>query len=254
MRYQVPLFILFTLVALLLNFPVTSQPTQEPEKPMYYPTGNEATLVGTITVKGTLPKPKQIDMTADPSCYEVNRKPKTESVVANQDRLMNVFVYVKSEKLNNYRFELPQSDVILDQRGCRFEPHVFGIRAGQALQVRNSDPTQHNVHPTPKMNPEWNQTQAQDSPPMIKTFLRAEVLIPIRCNQHPWMKAYAGVMNHPFFAVSDKFGRFEIRGLPEGTYKVAFWHEVFGDQELEITVVPGESRNIDITFDADKKP
>ena len=249
MKYKMPVFTLL----LLMCSPLLSQTPQEPEKPMYYTTGNEATLSGTITVKGTLPKPKTIDMTADPPCYEVNRKPQTEWVVTNQDRLMNVFIYVKGEKLDNYRFELPGSDVILDQRGCRFEPHVFGIRVGQTLQILNSDPTQHNVHPTPKLNPEWNQTQAPDSMPMIKTYRRAEAMIPFRCNQHPWMKAYAGVMNHPFFAVSDKFGRFEIRGLPEGTYKLVFWHEVFGEQESEITVVPGESRNIDVTFDADSK-
>jgi hypothetical protein len=79
-------------------------------------------------------------------------------------------------------------------------------------------------------------------------------MIPIKCNQHPWMKAYAGVMDHPFFAVSDSSGKFEIRGLPEGTYNLVIWHEVLGEQEMEITVIPGESRNVDFTFDADKKP
>lgn len=221
---------------------------------MYYPTGNEATLLGTITIKGTLPKARPIDMSADPPCQQVNRRPETEWVIANQGHLMNVFIYVKADKLNNYRFELPESDVILDQRGCRFEPHVFGIRVGQTLQILNSDPTIHNVHPTPKLNPEWNQSHVADSPPMIKTFRRAEVMIPFKCNQHPWMKAYAGVMNHPYFAVSDRSGKFEIRGLPEGTYKLVFWHEVFGEQELEVTVIPGESRNVDFTFTADKNP
>jgi len=250
-------FALFILLfsSLLLSLPVVSQTQQEPsDKPLYFATGNEANVTGTISVKGTLPKPRDIDMTADPSCQKLNRKPQTEWVITNQGRLQNAFIYVKGDKLNAYRFEIPDSEVMLNQRACYFEPHVFGLRTGQMLRIINSDPTFHNVHPTPKLNPEWNQTQAQDAPPMIKTFRRAEVMIPIKCNQHPWMKAYAGVMDHPFFAVSDSSGEFEIRGLPEGTYKLVIWHEVLGEQEMEITVIPGESRNVDFTFDADKKP
>ena len=78
--------------------------------------------------------------------------------------------------------------------------------------------------------------------------------MPIKCNQHPWMKAYAGVMDHPYFAVSDSLGKFEIRGLPAGTYKLIVWHQVFGEQEIEITLVPGENRNADFTFDSEKVP
>lgn len=247
MRYLILIFASFLLFSLM-------QTPQEPEKPLYFATGNEANVIGTISVKGALPKARDIDMSADPVCQKLNRKPQTEWVITNQRRLQNAFIYVKGDKLNAYRFEIPDSEVMLNQRACYFEPHVFGLRTGQTLRIINSDPTFHNVHPTPKLNPEWNQTHAQDAPPMIKTFRRAEVMIPIKCNQHPWMKAYAGVMDHPFFAVSDSSGKFEIRGLPEGTYKLVIWHEVLGEQEIEITVIPGESRNVDYTFDADKKP
>ena len=229
MRYQIPTRHL--VAALVLTF---SQ--QEPEKPTFFPTGNEANVVGTITLKGTPPKLRVIDMTADPLCQTHNRKSRYDWVITNQDGLQNAFIYVKGEKLEAYQFEVPDSHVILNQRACYFEPHVFGLRVGQTLQIINADPTQHNVHPVPKLNQEWNQTQAADAPPMVKTFRRAEVMIPIKCNQHPWMRAYVGVMKHPFFAVSDGSGKFEIRGLPAGTYKLAVWHEVFGDQEIEITV------------------
>lgn len=239
------LFILI-LVSLLLSF------QQQPEKPTYFPTGNEANVSGTITLKGTPPKLAVIDMTADPPCQEQNRRVRRDWIVTNQGRLANAFIYVRGETLNAYKFPMPDSEVILNQRACFFEPHVFGLRVGQNLRIINGDPTQHNVHPVPKLNQEWNQTQAIGAPPMVKTFPRAEVMIPIKCNQHPWMYAYVGVMNHPYFAVSDGLGKFEIRGLPEGTYKLAVWHEVFGEQEIEITVVPGESRNADFTFDAKK--
>lgn len=243
---RIPLFILPLLALFSL--------VQDQEKPMYYPTGNEASVVGTISLKGTPGKVRILDMTADPTCQQQNRKPTPEYVIANQGRLKNAFIYVKGDTLNAYRFEMPDSDVIMNQRACYFEPHVFGLRAGQTLRVINGDPTFHNVHPTPKLNPEWNQTQPATAPPLVKTFPRAEVMIPIKCNQHPWMKAYVGVMNHPYFAVSDRSGKFEIRGLPAGTYKLVVWHEVFGEQEIEITLVPGENRNADFTFDAEKVP
>lgn len=239
---------------LLLSLAAVSLTTRGQEKIPYFPTGNEANVAGTIKIKGALPKPKLIDMTADPQCQDLNRKPLTESVIANQGRLANVFIYVKGDPLNAYSFPMPDSEVILNQRACSFEPHVFGLRVGQPLRIINSDPTVHNVHPTPKLNQEWNFSQAPYAPPMVKTFPRAEVMIPIKCNQHPWMKAYAGVMNHPYFAVSDKSGKFEIRGLPAGTYKVVAWHELFGEQEMDVTLAPGENRTVDFTVDGDLIP
>ena len=239
-------FILYS----LLMLSVLAVGAQETQKPVYYPTGNEANIVGTITLKGTPPRLRVIDMTADPPCQDLNRNPKPDWVITNQGRLANAFIYVKGDTLNADQFQLPDSEVIMNQRACYFEPHVFGLRVGQSLRIINGDPTQHNVHPTPKLNQEWNQTQPASAPPIVKTFSRAEVMIPIKCNQHPWMKAYVGVMNHPYFAVSDRSGNFEIRGLPAGTYKLAVWHELFGEQEIDITVIPGESRNADFTFDA----
>ena len=245
---KVSLFLL-PLVAVLLSF------AQDPaEKPLFFPTGNEATIAGTNTLKGTPQKLRIIDMSADPSCQQLNRKPQPDSLVTKQGALANAFIYVKGDMLNVYRFAVPETDVMLNQHACYFEPHVFGLQVGQSLTIINGDPTQHNIHPTPKLNPEWNQSQAQDSPPIVKTFRRAEVMIPIKCNQHPWMKAYVGVMNHPYFAVSDKSGKFEIRNLPAGAYKLVVWHEIFGEQEIDVTLQPGESRTADFNFDVAKIP
>ena len=115
----------------------------------------------------------------------------------------------------------------------------------------NSDNTHHNTHPVPKINAEWNQTQPPQSAPIVKAFSHEEALIPVKCNQHPWEKAFLGVLNHPFFAISSETGSYEIRGLPPGTYKLVGWHEAFDEQELEITLGPGETRRIDFTFDMD---
>ncbi len=251
MRYRIPLIAFLFLISLRLTAAQTT--LESTEKPLYNAAGNEATVTGTINVTGTIPMLRRLDMSADPVCLQLSVKPRLDDLLVKDNKVQNAFVYLKSEFLNAHRFAAPDSDVVLVQRNCYFSPRVLGVRAGQSLQIINSDPTVHNVHPTPKFNPEWNQTHPPDAPPIVKTFSRAEVLIPFKDNQHPWEKAYVAVMAHPFFAVSDESGRFEIRGLPPGTYTLVVWHERLGEQELEITVTPGEIRNADFTFDADKK-
>jgi plastocyanin len=248
MRYRIPLLAFWILALLRVTM------AQEAEKPLYQTTGSEATLTGTINVTGAVPRPRRIDTAADLVCTQSVRQLYTDDLIVHENNVQNAFVYVKSESLAKYRFALPESDAVLVQRNCQFAPHVLGMRTGQQLQVINADQTNHNVHPTPKANREWNQTHPPSAPPITKAFERAEVLIPFKDNQHPWERAYVAVMNHPFFAVSDEFGRFEIRGLPPGTYTLVVWHERLGEQQVEITVAPGESRNTDFTFDVDKKP
>ena len=248
MRYRIPLIAFLFVVSLRLTA------AQEPaEKPLYNAAGNEATVTGTINVTGTLPKVRRIDMAADPVCQQLNLDTPVDDLLVRDNKVQNAFVYVKGEFLNTHRFAVPDSDVILVQRNCYYAPHVLGLRVGQNLQIINSDQTVHNVHPTPKNNQEWNYSHPPDAPPLVKTFSRAEVAIPFKDNQHPWERAFVAVMDHPFFAVSDESGRFEIRGLPPGSYTLVVWHERLGEQELEITVTPGETRTADFTFDADKK-
>ena len=195
------------------------------------PTSNLGTVSGTISFTGTAPAPKKIDTSADPVCGQKNPTLSTEDSVVKDGKLANVFVYVKDgaaadgTKIGDYNWPTPSTAVTLDQNGCHYRPHVLGIQTNQKLSVTNSDPTQHNIHPTPKNNPEWNQTQPNGAPPIEKTFARSEVLVPVKCNQHPWMKAYIGVLKTPFFAVSAEEGTFTIKGLPAGTYTVAAWHE-----------------------------
>ena len=249
MRYRLPLLTFWILC--LVRLAVAQDAA--PEKTLYQPSGNEATVTGTINVTGTIPKPWLIDMAADPVCVEANLKPQLDELIVRDNKLQNAFVYLKSETLRGYRFAVPDSEVVLQHRNCYYSPHVLGILVGQKLSVVNSDPTTHNTHPTPKYNPEWNMSAPPDSPPIKKIFARPETFIPFKDNQHPWERAYLGVMGHPFFAVTDEFGRFEIRGVPPGSYMLVVWHERLGEQEVEITVAPSEIRNADFTYDADKK-
>ncbi len=222
------------------------------------PTGTEGSVNGTVAYNGTPPPAKRIDTSADPVCGQRNPNLMTEDTVVNDGKLANVFVYVKDgqladgKKITDFTFATPSEPVVLDQEGCHYKPHVLGAQTNQMLRVTNSDPTQHNVHPTPKNNPEWNQTQASGAPPIERSFARAEVLIPIKCNQHPWMRAYLGVLRHPFHAVTGEDGTFEIKGLPAGTYTVAAWHERGGpsgtEKTMQVTVPASGSATADFSF------
>ena len=122
-------------------------------------------------------------------------------------------------------FDFPKDAVALNQSGCRYHPHVLGVMAGQTIKIVNGDPTTHNIHPTPKDNREWNESQAPQAAPLEKTFAREEIMLPVKCNQHPWMRMFVNVVKNPFYAVTGPDGKFEIKGLPPGDYTIAFVHE-----------------------------
>jgi plastocyanin len=221
-------------------------------KPAYTSTGNEGSVTGKVSFNGTAPAPKKIDMGQDSYCVGAPGEKTTEDVVVANGKLANVFIYVKSGgAVDKYSFPAPATDVVLDQKGCRYHPHVLGIETGQNLKVVNSDQTTHNVHPSPSKNAEWNQSQAPGAPPIEKKFNRAETLIPVKCNQHPWMKAYIGVLAHPFYSVSNEAdGTYTIKGLPPGDYTIVAWHEKYGEQTQKVTVAAKETKTLDFTFSA----
>ncbi len=208
-----------------------------------------ATITGKVAFTGSAPKPARIDMSAEPDCKGLHTTPATsEEVVVNSNgTLANVFVWVKSG-LEGKSFEPASSPVKLSQKGCIYTPHVIGVRAGQTLTIENDDPTTHNVHPLPKINREWNQSQPPKGQALEKTFPRPEVMIPVKCNVHPWMKSYIGVVDHPFYAVTGDQGTFEIKGLPPGEYVVEAWHEKYGAQDQKVTLAPSASQTLDFTF------
>jgi hypothetical protein len=222
------------------------------------PKGDEGTVAGVVAFTGTPPTPKKIDTSADPVCGKESPNLTTEDAVIKDGKVANVFVYIKDgtladgTKIADLGFTPASAPVTLDQHGCHYRPHVLGIQTNQKLTITNSDPTQHNIHPTPKNNPEWNQTQPNGAPPIEKTFARAEILIPVKCNQHPWMKAYIGVLKHPFYGVSAEDGTYTIKGVPPGQYTVVAWRE--GGTEgttktMQVTVPAKGTAKADFTFE-----
>ena len=203
-----------------------------------------ASVSGTVNFDGAAPPAAKIDMSQDPACKGNNT---AEAVLASAGHLANVFVYVK-DGLGNRTFDIPKEAVTLDQSGCRYHPHMLGVMAGQELKIVNSDPTTHNIHPQPKDNREWNESQPPQSAPLDKSFAREEILLPVKCNQHPWMKMYINVVRNPFYAVTGADGKFEIKGLPPGDYTLAFVHEKLGEKDEKVTLAAKDNKTVDETF------
>ncbi|HUO24645.1 MAG TPA: carboxypeptidase regulatory-like domain-containing protein [Candidatus Aquilonibacter sp.] len=206
-----------------------------------------ASISGTVKFDGAAPKEAKIDMSQDPACKGVNN---AENIVVDNGDLANVFVYVK-DGLGDRTFAVPTEPVMLDQQGCKYHPHVLGVMAGQTIEIRNDDQTTHNIHPTPKDNREWNESQPPASAALEKNFAREEIMLPVKCNQHPWMKMYINVVKSPFFAVTDASGKYEIKGLPPGDYTIAFVQEKLGEQDQKVTVAAKENKTVDASFKAD---
>jgi plastocyanin len=206
-------------------------------------------LKGTIRFQGRKPARKAIDMSGDPACVEAHHtKAYDESLVVNSNgTLANVFIYIK-RGLEAKKFEVPAAPVIIDQRGCWFRPRIIGIQTGQTLQVTNSDPVTHNIHPLAQINREWNHSQGQGDAPLARKFIKPELMIRVKCNIHSWMRAYIGVLDHPYFAVTGADGAYEIKNLPPGDYVLEAWQETFGTQEQNITVAPSGKVETDFTF------
>jgi plastocyanin len=228
--------------------PANNTMSEQPAQPAATPIdpATVATVSGTVKFDGAAPKPAKIDMSQDPACKGGNE---SENVVVDNGDLANVFVYVK-DGLGNRTFDVPSTPVTLDQQGCRYHPHVLGVMAGQTVEIKNDDQTTHNIHPTPKDNREWNESQPPSSAALEKNFAREEIMLPVKCNQHPWMKMYINVVKSPFFAVTGKDGKYEIKGLPPGDYTIAFVHEKLGEQEQKVHVDAKESKTVDQSFKA----
>lgn len=208
-----------------------------------------ATLTGIVKFEGSPPPRVDVSTESDPVCASdagALSDEVTQEVVVREGRLANVFVYVSSG-LDGY-VAPPEKPVVIDQKGCRYSPHVAGVVVGQKVEFHNSDATLHNVHSLSKANPPFNIAQANLGKVDTKVFKTPEVMIPIVCDVHGWMKSYVGVMPHPFFYVTLADGAFRIPALPPGTYMIAAWHEKYGTKTVRVTVASKETKEIGFTF------
>ena len=202
---------------------------------------------GRILFDGEAPERAEIRMLA--GCENQVTEPVYEDAVVVADgKLANVFLRVTAG-LEGWRIpDAPTDAVILDQRACVYIPHVIGVRVGQPVAFLNSDPLFHNVRSVTEDNGRFNEMMQNKDTRIDKVFRRPEDMVTAKCDVHPWMSAYIGVVEHPFFAVSGADGAYEIQGLPPGSYTVEAWHEVYGVQSIEVQVEAGGAADGSFTF------
>jgi plastocyanin len=204
---------------------------------------------GRVTVQGQLPRPKTINMSAEPNCAKMySTPPTTEDVVVGQGgTLKNVVVYISAGAMEETA--LPSQPFPVMQKGCRFTPHVAAVQVNQELQLINEDSTSHNIHPFPNLNREWNKAQPAGTPPLSAKFAREEI-IPVKCNIHPWMRSYFVVLKTSHFSVTGENGAFTMNDLTPGKYTITAWHETYGTQTQEVTITENETTPTNFVFKA----
>jgi hypothetical protein len=231
--------------------PKPAEPAPPPTLAYFKVDGATAgTIRGVVHFTGKKPAARGISLDADAQCVKLHPGGTiTEEgvVLGAKGTVGNVFVYLKTG-LEGKTFAAPKEPVVMDQRGCWFAPRVVGLQSGQPFKVTNSDPVTHNIHPQPTKSRDWNQSQAPGDPPLARRFTIPEVMIPVKCNVHKWMRSWIGVLDHPYFAVTGADGTFEIRNVPPGNYTVAVWQETLGTEEQAVTLAASAKSDLTFTF------
>jgi len=206
-----------------------------------------ASISGKVSYDGAVPAPEKVKLTADPKCAAMHKDGLERTPIKVKDGgLADVLVYVKGGLSGSY--PAPSGPVLLDQQGCDYHPHMVVMQAGQQLKIRNSDETLHNIHPRPQANQEFNVGQPRKGMESLKAFDKPEMMIPVGCDVHPWMRAYISVLSNPFYAVTGEDGTFEIKDLPAGDYEIEAVHGKLKTTSGKVSVKDGESAKLDLGY------
>jgi len=210
------------------------------------PPAGSGNIEGKVTYTGTPPKMKPIDMSKEPTCAKEHNPPETVQTVVTGpgNALEYVVVYISAGEPAS---PTPSQPVRFDQKGCMYTPHVLPMQVDQPLQIFTDDPFAHNIHPLPKLNPEWNKSQPAGAPPIDTKWSKPE-FIPVKCNIHPWMHGYFAVLKTSYYSVTDNNGSFSLKGLPPGKYTVTAWQEQYNFQSQDVTISGNETKTANFVF------
>jgi plastocyanin len=236
--------IVFSLIAVsVLGCKAAPKPAPAPSVDL----ATAGSVTGVVSFTGNAPKPLPIDMSADPACAFAAANT-TEQIVVADHKLANVYVYIKAGAPSSSA-AAADPPVVLDQKGCRYIPHVIAVQQGGSVEFKNSDPTMHNIHTTPADgSASVDMSEMPMGAPQSHTFTTPQTMLAVRCNNHPWMQAFLNVAPNPYFAVTGADGSFTIKDLPPGTYTLAAVQEKLGEQDMQVTVAPKSTSNANITF------
>ena len=207
-------------------------------------------VTATVTFDGVVPPPQMQRLDGDPKCVAENgatERADQSLLVGDNQALQNVFVYVK-DGLDAYGFPVPSEPAVLDQDKCQYTPRVLGMRVGQPLSIRNSDPLLHNVRANGQINQPFNMSTPLEGMSFQRTFATREVMVPFKCDVHAWMAAYVGVLDHPYFGTTAQDGKVVLANLPPGAYTIEAWHETLGTRTRQVTIAAKESKDVVFTF------
>ena len=227
-------------------------PPAEPTVEVYGP-ARPAVVLGRVTLLGQPPYPTLIDVSATPECRRMHPNGLFDDslVVGEQRGIANVVVSVERADGGILTGPVPSSPAVLDQRGCQYVPRVLPVTIGQPISVKNSDPFLHNVHSLPLYNPAFNIGQPNIDPGRAMPPMKVAERFMIKCDVHPWMRAYVNVFAHPYFSVTGSDGAFAIPGsLPDGRYTLVAWHEKLGEKRAPVEVKGGRPVVMDFEFSA----
>ena len=249
-----PKSLLLLAVSTLVVCACGSHPASEtaPDASLPVATVDEATggtISGKVLFAGDKPVMPSIDMSANPMCERQHKTSQlAETAVINTNGTVRyAFVWIK-DGLPKARWTPPQTNVVLDQNGCVYRPHVLALMVGQQLEIDNSDPVNHNVHAEAKVNVAWNESQPPQADKKFKTFPTEEIWFPVTCSVHPWMRAFLSVVSHPFFAVTGEDGTFTIKGVPPGNYTLEAIQEKYGHKTMTVTIAAHDTKTVDFSY------
>jgi len=250
-------FMTFLTISLFI-FSCTSQETGQPPRPIATKvekvpvttqSASYGSLSGTVTLNGKPPKQKELKLGGDPQCLKPHGSKKIYAgdVLVKDGLVQNVFVYLKDPPKKGAS-NPPKEIITIDQKGCLYEPRIMGLRVGQNLEIKNSDPLLHNVHARSGTDSLFNFAMTTAGQTRKRRFKKPQVMVHIKCDVHPWMNAFVGVLDHPYFQVTGEDGSFKINKVPTGEYTLAIWHERFGEQNQQVTVDKDSSTSVNFVF------
>jgi len=207
---------------------------------------SSATVTGFVAILGTAPAEPSNPAAAFSECKVADVGDRHKAYRIRDGKVANAFVYIKEGLAGSY--PAPSEPTVLDQQGCAYMPRVLGLQLGQPLMVMNSDSMLHNVHALPKSGAGFNVGMPMKGMKVTRTLDKPEVMVMVKCDIHGWMRAYVGVLPHPFFAVSGADGAFSIPNVPPGTYTLEAWHEKLGTLTQYVSIAGSETKSVIFTY------